>query len=184
MSPSKLRLPATPYRYNSRVDHGTRPRTRGVVIHTIEGSASGAESWFKNPAARGVGTQVILGPSLKGGIVQTVDLDRKCWHAGTVGNAGYIGFEHEGRASYLKGAWLNRGSRRMLRQSANRLAYVCYVYNLGYPSKKNGNVLGHVNVAGNDHTDPGKGWPWIFYLQLARRAYKNLQRSNGRRWSR
>lgn len=177
------RLPSTPYRYNAAADHGTRAYTRGVVIHTIEGSASGAESWFRNPSAGGVGAHVIVGPSLKGGIVQIVPLTSKCWHAKAVGNTGYIGIEHEGSSTYGKLTWLSKKYRTMLRQSANRVAWICLEFHLGEP-KKGKNVIGHVDVPGNDHTDPGKGWPWAFYMFLCRRAYKNLQRSNGRRWSR
>lgn len=172
-----IKLPATPYRYNARIDHGTRGRTRGVVIHCVEGSASGAESWFKNPAAGGVGAHVILGPSLPGGCVQTVPLENKCWHAMAVGNSGYIGFEHEGYTANSKLTWLKASNRRMLRQSANRAAWVCWKFKLGKPSKKNGTVIGHVDVPGNDHTDPGKGWPWVFYLMLANRAYRKLQKT-------
>ncbi len=177
------RLPNTSFRPNPFLGHGERRSTRGVVIHTIEGSDEGAESWFKSPnnPNRGEGTAVIIGTDV-GEAVQLTDLDNITWHAPGC-NSGWIGFEHDGFARFTRLIWLSAKRRRQLRMSANRTAWVCYHYKLGRPTK-GVNVKGHVDCPGSDHTDPGKGWPWTFYIWLARRAYTNLVNSKGRTWSR
>jgi N-acetyl-anhydromuramyl-L-alanine amidase AmpD len=150
----------------------------GVVIHTIEGTADAAESWFHNPQAGGVGAHVIMGHQ---GAVQTTDLDAVCWHAPGA-NRTHVGIEHEGFSSYGKLEWLKKDARHMLRASANRTAWICWHYKLGKPTRY-GNVFGHVDFPAGGHNDPGSGWPWTFYIYLARRAYKHLVASRGKRWS-
>ncbi len=165
------RLPATAFHDNPLVAHGRRTQTRGVVIHTIEGTDEGAESWFRNRQAGGVGAHVIIGQEADR-TIQTTDLDNLCWHA--VGaNSSWIGFEHEGFASNSKAKWLSKANRNMLRRSANRTAWVCWHYKLGAPSRGK-NVMGHVDFPKGGHHDPGTGWPWWFYMYLCRKAYSNL----------
>lgn len=166
-------LPNTALHNNAAIAHGKRGITRGVVIHTIEGTDEGAEAWFRNRAAGGIGAHVIIGQE-KHRTIQTTDLDSICWHA--VGaNEQYVGIEHEGFASYRKIAWLAPNNRKLLRASANRTAWICWHYRLGVP-KKGHNVFGHCDFPQGGHHDPGAGWPWSFYLFLARRAHKNLMR--------
>lgn len=173
------RLPKTHFRDNPYAAHGKRPGTRYAVVHTIEGSDEGAEAWFKNRQAQGLAAQVIVGQTQT---VQITDLDNLCYHAHSEGNSWGVGFEHEGSAHFTKKKWMDKSNRRLLRNSAARVAWVCYHYHLGTPTLKK-NVLGHVHVPGNDHTDPGKGWPWWFYIWLCRRAYKNLVKSHGKTWN-
>lgn len=171
-------LPNTAQHNNPAVAHGRRTVTRGVVIHTIEGTDEGAESWFRNRAAGGVGAHVIIGQE-KHRTIQTTDLDNICYHA--IGaNQEYVGIEHEGFASYTKRAWLAPNNRKLLRASANRTAWIVWHYNLGAP-KKGRNVFGHADFPQGGHSDPGKGWPWWFYMFLVRRAHRHLRR-NGK-WS-
>jgi N-acetyl-anhydromuramyl-L-alanine amidase AmpD len=174
------RLPGTTFHDNVLLAHGKRPGTKGVVIHTIEGTDEGAEAWFANRQSKGVGAHVIIGQE-KSRTIQTTDLDNECWHA--VGaNSYFVGIEHEGFASYSKIAWLKTVNRKLLRASANRTAWICWHYKLGQPSKGK-NVFGHADFPAGGHHDPGKGWPWVFYMMLCRRAYKNLTKTNGRKWS-
>lgn len=174
-----VKLPNTPYRYCKLADHGPRGHTKGVVIHDIEGTAASAEAWFRNPQAGGIGAHVIVGLDT---VVQLVDLDRKCWHA--VGaNTNYIGIEHEGRASDSLVTWVKR--RRQRKLSANRTGWICFHYRLGLP-KRGVNVFAHADggEAWGGHHDPGKGFPWLLYIAAARRSYRNLKRSNGKKWTR
>lgn len=177
-----VRIPNTAWHHNALVEHGRRRETRGVCVHTIEGTDEGAEAWFKNRQARGIGAHIIIGQE-KNRTVQVASLSEKCWHAKDFGNAYLVGIEHEGFARYSKTEWLKKKNRKLLRASANRCAYILWYYKLGAP-KRHHNVFGHVDVPGNDHTDPGRGWPWWFYLWLVGRAYRNLVKSNGKRWSR
>lgn len=172
------RLPNTALHNNPMVAHGKRATTRGVVIHTIEGTDVGAESWFRNRSAGGVGAHVIIGQE-KSRTIQTTDLDNICYHA--IGaNQEYIGIEHEGFASYTKRAWLAPNNRKLLRASANRTAWICWHYHLGAP-KKDRNVFAHADFPQGGHHDPGPGWPWSFYMFLARRAYRRLVKTG--KWS-
>lgn len=171
------RLRAATYRPIPACMHGRRARTRGVVIHTIEGSAAGAISWFANPACGGVGAHVVFG---KDTVTQVADLDAICWHAPGA-NYDCIGFEHEGRAAYTRKTWLGP-YRTMLRKSANRTGWVCWYYNLGRP-KRGKNVFGHVDFPAGGHHDPGGGWPWKRYLAWANVSYAALKLSRGKTWS-
>ena len=165
------RLPNTPMRVNPLVEHGRRAETKGVVIHTIEGTDEGAEAWFRNRAAQGVGAHVIIGQE-RDRTIQTTDLDNICWHARGA-NSTHIGIEHEGFARYSRLQWLSKVNRKLLRASANRTAWICWHYKLGRPTRGR-NVFAHADFPEGGHTDPGKGWPWWFYIYLARRAYSNL----------
>lgn len=173
------RLPNTPYRYASKIDHGPRSHTLGVVIHDIEGSASGAEQYFRGGGSSGVGAQVIIGAT---SVVQLVPLENKCWHA-MAANSGWIGFEHEGYSSDSRAKWTRRRKQRIL--SANRTAYVCWKFKLGEP-KWGHNVRSHASggAAWGNHGDPGPGFPVDLYMAACVRAYKNLVRSNGKSWNR
>jgi N-acetyl-anhydromuramyl-L-alanine amidase AmpD len=163
------KLPATEYKPIGRIQHGRRPVTNGVVIHDIEGGADGAFNYFSTSSPQGVGAHVIVGQKR---VVQAADLDQICYHAINA-NSTKIGIEHEGYASYSKAVWLKSANRHLLRSSANRTAWICWHYKLGTP-KHGRNVFGHYEIPGNDHVDPGKGWPWTFYMWLCVRAYKNL----------
>lgn len=172
------RLPNTTFHDNPKLAHGKRDRTKGVVIHTIEGTDEGAESWFRNRQAGGVGAHVIIGQE-KTRTIQTTDLDNMCWHA--VGaNSEYVGIEHEGFARYSKVQWLSKVNRKLLRASANRAAWICWHYKLGAP-KRGRNVFGHVDFPKGGHHDPGAGWPWSFYMWMAGRAYSRLVKTG--KWS-
>lgn len=173
------RIPATKWHPTPRAWHGTRGKPTECIIHTIEGNAEGALSWFNSSGnPYGTGAHLVISQNAA---YQTADLETLLWHCKGANTSG-VGFEHAGAASYSKLKWLSKANRKLLRMSANRVAWVCYHYKLGAP-KKGKNVRGHYEVPGNDHTDPGKGWPWTFYMWLARRAYKNLVNSDGKRWT-
>lgn len=171
------RFPATKWAPTPRAWHGQRGSPRRVIIHTIEGSAAGALSWFNSPNNPfSTGAHLIIGTDQ---CSQTAEIETLLWHCRNANMDG-VGFEHDGFAAFTKTKWLSRARRRQLRMSANRCAWVCWKYKLGEP-KLGRNVFGHVHVPGNDHHDPGKGWPWWFYMWLCRRAYANLKK-NGK-WS-
>ncbi len=165
------RVPATKWSPTPRAWHGTRGPIRRVIIHTIEGSAAGALSWFNSPNnPYNTGAHLVISQTQA---FQTGELETLMYHCRNANQDG-VGIEHEGAAAYSKATWLKSSNRRLLRMSANRTAWVCWKYKLGEP-KLGRNVFGHVHVPGNDHHDPGKGWPWTFYMWLARRAYSNLK---------
>lgn len=173
------RLPATTYKPCPRAVHGTRRVTRRIILHTIQGSAQGALSWFNSPQnPYGTGAQLVISQHKA---YQTWDIDALMWHCKNA-NADGVGIEHEGYAEFSKAKWLSKANRKMLRMSANRCAYLCYHYRLGRP-RLGKNVFYHSMVPGNDHTDVGKGFPKLFYFDvLCRRAYARLVKTKGREW--
>src|SRR5712691_6439884 len=77
-------------------DHAHRRAAaiRLLVVHTIEGSAGGAISWFRNPRARASANFVV---SRDGDVTQMVPTWNIAWHAGNgYVNAHSLGIEHEG----------------------------------------------------------------------------------------
>lgn len=172
----------------AKLEHGKRYRTRGVVIHVMDGpTIAGAISWWSRAGNR-VGAHLCVDNSKA---VQTADLDAICWHAPgdnmadpgkQSGNSEFVGIEHTGYGtdSYMR--WLLRRKQRVL--SANRTAWVLYHYRCGVP-KWGHNVVRHSEFSRTDHKNcPGKSFPVKLYMAAVNRAYKNLVKSRGKKWTR
>ncbi|MFZ5482141.1 MAG: N-acetylmuramoyl-L-alanine amidase [Myxococcota bacterium] len=129
-----------------------------VIIHTMEGSYSGSISWFQNCSAE-VSAHYLLRSS-DGQITQMLDEADVGWHAGNWDyNLKSIGIEHEGYVSQPD-TWY---TDTMYRASAALTADICDRY--GIP-KDRAHVIGHNEVPGATHTDPGSGWDWDYYMSL------------------
>ncbi|MEW5851521.1 MAG: N-acetylmuramoyl-L-alanine amidase [Myxococcota bacterium] len=129
-----------------------------VVIHTVQGSYAGAISWFRNPAAQVSAHYVIR--SSDGAITQMVNEGNTAWHAGNFTyNQRSIGIEHEGFVGQPE-VWY---TPEMYAASAALVADICDRY--GIP-KDRGHIIGHVEVPGSTHTDPGSGWDWDYFMSL------------------
>ncbi|GGX85704.1 N-acetylmuramoyl-L-alanine amidase [Streptomyces fructofermentans] len=126
-----------------------------VVVHVTQGSYAGTISWFQNPASEVSAHYVVR--SSDGQITQMVRDKDTAWHARS-GNASGIGIEHEGYVD--NPSWFTDS---MYRSSAALTASLCNRY--GIP-KDRAHVVGHSEVPGNDHTDPGPNWNWTYYMQL------------------
>ena len=127
-----------------------------IVIHVTQGSYAGTISWFQNPAAQASAHYVIR--SSDGAITQMVREKDRAWHAG---NSDYnhhsVGIEHEGyvdNASWFTDA-MYRSSAALVRSIAARY---------GIPTDRS-HIVGHSQVPGTDHTDPGPNWNWTTYMQ-------------------
>jgi hypothetical protein len=128
-----------------------------VVIHTTQGSYSGTINWFQNPSASVSSHYVIR--SSDGQITQVVREKDVAWHAGNwTYNTQSIGIEHEGFVD--NPSWYTDS---MYRASAALTRNVCLKY--GIPMTRS-RVIGHSEVPGATHTDPGPNWNWTFYMQL------------------
>ena len=130
-----------------------------VIIHTIEGSAAGARSWFKNCNSQ-VSAHYVVSES--GGVWQCVDEDYRAWHVGCL-NSRSIGIENEGYAgSSSHPQSLYDASGLLTRDICN---------SWGIPKEHRGcapGILGH-NDANNchcygTHWDPGGGWDWGYFI--------------------
>jgi N-acetyl-anhydromuramyl-L-alanine amidase AmpD len=144
-------VPASSANYSA----GRTQPISAVVIHVTQGSYAGAISWFQNPAARVSAHYVIR--SSDGEVTQTVRDANTAWHARS-GNAYSVGIEHEG--------WVDQPSwftDAMYRSSAALTRHLADRY--GIPKDRQ-HILGHAEVPGNDHTDPGRHWDWNYYMEL------------------
>jgi len=130
-----------------------------IVIHTIEGTAAGCRSWFKNCNAK-VSSQYVV--SEAGGVWQCVRESYGAWHAGCLNNRS-IGIEHEGYASSSSHPTaLYNASALLCRDMCNRR---------GIPKAHRScapGILGHNDVnnchCGGTHWDPGSGWNWTYFI--------------------
>lgn len=177
---ASYRFPNTPYRPIKRIQHGRVRTIEACVIHDTESpdsSQEGVWNYFATSSPDGVGAHIIIGSK---SVIQCAPLLARCYHAKGV-NSRMIGFELCGYAADSRAKWIAK--RRQRKLAANRVAWVCYTFNLGRPTR-HGNVFGHGDLPGNDHTDPGKHFPWKLFILAARRAYRNLEKSSGKRWTR
>ena len=137
----------------------TRYNKSIYAIHTIEGSAAGCLSWFRNCSAQCSANYVV---SEAGGIWQCVDEVDMSWHV-TCMNYCSIGTEHEGyAASASHPTALYNASALVVRDACNRW---------GIPkshSPCSHSILGHVDInncwCGPGHWDPGAGWDWNYFI--------------------
>ncbi|MET8510610.1 peptidoglycan recognition family protein [Streptomyces sp. NPDC005077] len=131
-----------------------------VVIHVTQGSFRGAVKVFQNPAHGAAAHYVVRKDGHVTQMIRELDV---AFHAGNKAyNERSVGIEHEGfvdrsqdftAAMYKASAWLS--------------AAICGRY--GIPVDRT-HIIGHVEVPGTDHTDPGPHWDWDRYIELVRAA--------------
>jgi len=131
---------------------------RRIVVHATHGSYRGAISWFRTPGAK-VSSHYVIRAS-DGEITQMVREADTAWHA-RGGNRDTIGIEHEydPRAIAFTDA--------QYRASAELVCSITRRYGL---RADRATVIGHVEVPGSDHTDPGRTWNWTHYMGLITRC--------------
>ncbi|MFE3720257.1 peptidoglycan-binding protein [Streptomyces cyaneofuscatus] len=149
--PSALWVPASSQNYAT----GRTATINKVVVHVTQGSYAGSISWFQNPASQVSAHYVIR--SSDGEITQTVRDANTAWHARSA-NSSSIGLEHEGWVD--NPAWFTDA---MYRSSAALTSHLAARYSI---PKNRTHIVGHSEVPGNDHTDPGVHWDWNYYMQL------------------
>jgi hypothetical protein len=129
-----------------------------IVIHVAQGSYSGTISWFQNPDAN-VSAHYVVGR--KGQVAQCVHNADIAWHAGNwTYNQKSMGIEHAGYVSNP-----DSFTRAMYHSSARLSAYLCKRYNIPIDRQ---HIIGHNQVPGATHTDPGRYWDWRKYMRLIR----------------
>ncbi|MDJ1137197.1 N-acetylmuramoyl-L-alanine amidase [Streptomyces iconiensis] len=129
-----------------------------VVIHVVQGTYPIALKVFRDPAHGSAAHYVVR---KDGHLAQTV---RELDVAFQAGNREYnersIGIEHEG--------WIDQPAYftdAMYRSSARLTAGICRRY--GFPADRE-HIIGHIEVPGADHTDPGRYWDWNKYMRMIR----------------
>ncbi|MCE7552586.1 N-acetylmuramoyl-L-alanine amidase [Streptomyces thermodiastaticus] len=152
-------LAASPANYR-RADRPDDYAIDMVVIHVTQGSRSSAVKAFQNPAHQAAAHYIV---GADGRITQMIRELDVAFHAGNREvNERSVGIEHEGfveRASSFTDA--------MYAASARLTAGVCTRY--GIPVDRE-HIVGHSEVPGADHTDPGPYWDWDRYMRLVRQA--------------
>ncbi|GAA2312154.1 N-acetylmuramoyl-L-alanine amidase [Streptomyces hawaiiensis] len=141
-----------------------RPRAHPlhyVIIHVAQTTYAGTLSVFRNPGRKVSAHYVVR--SADGRVAQCVRESDIAWHAGNWDyNTRSIGIEHEG--------WVGRPgyfTDVMYERSARLTAAICRTY--GIPRNRE-HIIGHGEVPGSDHTDPGRHWDWKRYLRLVKSA--------------
>jgi N-acetyl-anhydromuramyl-L-alanine amidase AmpD len=128
-----------------------------IIIHTTEGTAKGARSWFLTTKSQ-VSAHYIVGHD--GKIVQMVQDKDIAWHAGVhLYNQEAIGIEHEGHAA--KNEW----TEQQVRASAKLSRWLCHTYGIVVDRK---HLLGHQEIAPGRKSDPGPFFDWELYLKLVK----------------
>jgi hypothetical protein len=130
-----------------------------IVIHDTEGSYSSAISWFQNSNS-GVSSHYVIRSS-DGQITQMVRDANTAYHAGNWDyNVRALGIEHEGfmnqQGWYTEAMY--QSSSALARHLADRWGI----------RKDRAHVIGHYQVPGSDHTDPGPYWNWPYYMSMVR----------------
>jgi N-acetyl-anhydromuramyl-L-alanine amidase AmpD len=131
-----------------------------VVIHVVQGSYPSALRVFKDPG-HGAATHYVIRKD--GHVAQMIRELDVAFHAGNRSyNERSIGIEHEGFVDRPQDF-----TDAMYRSSAKLTAGICVRY--GIPVDRE-HIIGHVEVPGTDHTDPGPHWDWPKYMKLVRAA--------------
>lgn len=138
-----------------------------VIVHVTQGSFSSAINWFRNSSANVSAHYTVR--SKDGFIGQSVHEKDIGWHAGNwTYNKRSIGIEHEGYVD--DPSWF---TAKMYHESARLTAYVSRKYRI--PIDRN-HIIGHNEVPGATHTDPGKYWDWPRYMRLVRSYADDFKR--------
>jgi len=143
-----------------RADRPDDYRIDRVIIHVTQGSYRSAVKVFQDPSHQAAAHYVVRKDGHVAQMIRELDV---AFHAGNRQyNERSVGIEHEGfveKASSFTDA--------MYASSARLTAAVCARY--GIPVDRT-HIIGHVQVPGTDHTDPGRYWDWDRYMKLVRRA--------------
>lgn len=128
-----------------------------VIIHVTQETYASTLSIFQNPNKKVSAHYLVR--SADGHVAQCVREADVAWHAGNWDyNTRSIGIEHEG--------WVDQPhwfTDALYEQSARLTAALCTKYGL---PKDRTHILGHYEVPGTDHTDPGPNWDWTRYIRL------------------
>ncbi|WP_276281452.1 N-acetylmuramoyl-L-alanine amidase [Halorussus caseinilyticus] len=138
-----------------------------IIIHTVQGSASSAVNWFQDPDAD---VSAHFTTAEDGYLYQSLSEINIGWHAGNWSyNEASVGIEHGG---YVSGTYEDA----QYRKSADLVAYLCEQYDI--PKQRatwvptdaadntTGGIIGHDQVPGSSHTDPGDNWDWDYFIDL------------------
>ncbi|MFC6065949.1 N-acetylmuramoyl-L-alanine amidase [Streptomyces ochraceiscleroticus] len=133
-----------------------------IVVHVTQSRFIDATRAFRNPAHQAAAHYVVRASD--GHIAQTVREADVAYHAGNrEWNERSIGIEHEGYVDDPQ-RWFTDTAYEA---SARLAADIADRHDIPIDRE---HIVGHNEVPGADHTDPGRHWDWDRYLQLVRAA--------------
>ncbi|HVD30262.1 MAG TPA: N-acetylmuramoyl-L-alanine amidase [Methylomirabilota bacterium] len=136
-------------------DVGRSAAITAIVIHETDGTWLSATNWFKNPRAR-VSSHYLV-RAWDGGIMQFVAEGDTAYHA-RAANPWSIGIEHEYDPRHA--------IPHTIAQYKSSALLVCAIaQRYGIPTDR-AHIIGHNEVPGTDHSDPGPTWNWSYYMSL------------------
>jgi hypothetical protein len=143
--------------------HADRPDDYGidrVIIHVTQGGYRSAVKAFQDPEHAAAAHYIVRKDGRVTQMVRELDV---AFHAGNREyNERSVGIEHEGFVEYA-----STFTDAMYEASARLAAAICGRY--GIPVDRE-HIIGHAQVPGTDHTDPGPYWNWGRYVGLVRQA--------------
>ena len=137
-----------------------------MVIHAMDGTLAGTESWFKT-TGRKVPTCAHYLIGRNGDIVQMMADTNAAIHAGSPIEPGWnqrsLGIECEVRVTPWKSKRfvINEWPEPLLVSLANVVKALCTSYAI--PMDRT-HIVGHSEVPGATHIDPGPGFNWITFM--------------------
>ena len=136
-------------------DAGRTAAITTIVIHETDGTWLSATNWFQNRYSRVSAHYLVR--AWDGGIMQFVAEGDTAYHARNA-NPYSIGIEHEYSARYA--------IPHTVAQYRSSALLVCAIARrYGIPTDR-GHIIGHNEVPGTDHSDPGPTWNWSYYMSL------------------
>lgn len=150
----------------SNYDVGRAAPIRAIVIHETDGSYFSAVNWFRNPRSHVSAHYLVR--AWGGGITQFVAESDTAFHA-RAANPWTIGIEHE--YNPRQAIW---HTDAQYRSSALLVCAIAKRY--GIPVDR-AHIVGHNELPGTDHRDPGPTWNWNYYMSLVRGC--SVERAQG-----
>ena len=151
--PSKGRMPGATWR-PIPINHtrNGQQSVRGVVIHIMDGTLAGTDSWFRNKKAQ---ASSHFGTGKKGELYQWVNTKDQAW-AQRAGNRHWLSVENEGRGGEVLTA-------KQIERCAQILAWAHKVYGvpLRVANSPNERGLGHHSMGGSAWGHPACPGPRI-----------------------
>ncbi|GAA3295886.1 N-acetylmuramoyl-L-alanine amidase [Streptomyces cinereospinus] len=138
-----------------------------VIVHVTQGSFDSAVKVFQDPEHGAASHYVVRADGHVTQMIRELDV---AYHAGNRAyNERSIGIEHAGFVDRPQDF-----TDAMYAASARLTAGICARY--GIPVDRE-HIIGHVEVPGTDHTDPGEHWDWDRYMRLVRQAAARTARA-------
>ncbi|MFS4093474.1 N-acetylmuramoyl-L-alanine amidase [Streptomyces sp. AF1A] len=126
-----------------------------IVVHVTQGGYDSAVKVFRDPAYGAAAHYIVRQDGRVTQLVRELDV---AFHAGNRDyNERSVGIEHEGFVTRA-----DSFTEAMYTASARLAAAICGRY--GIPVDRE-HIIGHIEVPGTDHTDPGPYWDWERYLK-------------------